>query len=203
MFCFSLFWVLLVAFPPMESYGIKSTTAIQQMHSGLGGNTYPVVQIALENGFRKFDTAEADWWYNQAEVGRSLKDYFYSASSTTNDDDRINGCTTLQISTKIPPWSLTSAADIRNHAANSRQELVGFCDVVYQKQNKEQQADHSIAVFPLDVYYIHAPRCWSGMCVLLVLACCTLGEDDIDEIVPLKLLHPSLTTSHAISMVVR
>jgi diketogulonate reductase-like aldo/keto reductase len=144
---------ILVAFSPLK------------MHRGLGGNTYSVVQLALENGFRKFDTAEADWWYNQAEVGRSLQDYFYS--TTTNDNDRVNDCTSLQISTKIPPWSLTSAADIRNHAANSRKELVGFCDVVHQKQNQGQRTDHSIEVFPLDVYYIHAPRCWSGTYVLL------------------------------------
>lgn len=33
--------------------------------AGLGGNTYQSVQTALSVGFRKFDTAEADWWYDQ------------------------------------------------------------------------------------------------------------------------------------------
>jgi diketogulonate reductase-like aldo/keto reductase len=148
------------------SYGITCcffSFSWNTTHSGLGGNTYPVVQLALENGFRKFDTAEADLWYDQAEVGRSLQDYFSATTTGSNDNDRISDCTSLQISTKIPPWSLTSAADIRNHAANSRQELLGFCDVVYQNENQGQQPPHhSLAVFPLDVYYIHLPRCWSG-----------------------------------------
>ena len=96
--------------------------------------------MALEAGFRKFDTAEADWWYDQAEVGRSLKDFY-------TKKNLHHSCSDLEISTKIPPWSLTSVADIRTHASNSRQQLVGFC----------QDGDT-----PLDVYYIHAPRCWAG-----------------------------------------
>jgi len=56
----------------------------------------------------------------------------------------------LEISTKIPPWQLTSIQNIRVLAENSRRELVGFCD------------DETIGKFPLDVYYIHAPMCWEG-----------------------------------------
>ncbi|KAG7374836.1 aldo/keto reductase [Nitzschia inconspicua] len=119
--------------------------------AGLGGNTYSVVQLALENGFRKFDTAEADWWYNQAEVGRSLQDFYTKTG--------LEDCIDLQISTKIPPWSLTSVSDIRRHASTSRNELVGFCEDRQRNQNDEN--DH-FSPIPLDVYYIHAPRCWSG-----------------------------------------
>lgn len=115
--------------------------------AALGGNTYDVVTMALESGFRKFDTAEAEWWYDQGEVGRSLTDFFTKKN--------LN-CDNLEISTKIPPWSLTSFSDIRLHASNSRQELVGSCEDIYPEESQEG------VPFPLDVYYIHAPQCWKG-----------------------------------------
>ena len=118
--------------------------------------------MALEAGFRKFDTAEADWWYDQKSVGSALNDYFGNA--VVEDDECVatpedNTCGTpktcgaedLRVSTKIPPWSLTSEEDIRNHARASRNELVGFCD-----------KDADGGSFPMDVYYIHAPQCWKG-----------------------------------------
>lgn len=107
------------------------------------------MQLALENGFLAFDTAEADWWYNQGEVGRSFQDFYAK--------NHLEDCKELQISTKIPPWSLTSSTDIRRSAMTSRQELIGFCDVRYVEG---EEIDHPF--MPLDVYYIHAPRCWSG-----------------------------------------
>jgi predicted aldo/keto reductase-like oxidoreductase len=111
-----------------------------------------VVNLALENGFRKFDTAEADWWYDQQVVGRALKDFY-----TKN---HLQDCSNLEISTKIPPWSLTSMSDIRDQAANSRRELLEFCgDFDFVDPNTEVQM---IIPLPLDVYYIHAPRCWKG-----------------------------------------
>ena len=119
--------------------------------AGLGGSCYGVVTWALQFGFRKFDTAEADWWYDQASVGRALKDYFKP------DECEEQG---LEISTKIPPWSLTSVDDIRTHAAQSRAELVGFCN-----DTTVPNADHDVDMkipFPMDVYYIHAPKCWPG-----------------------------------------
>ena len=117
--------------------------------------------MALEAGFRKFDTAEADWWYDQKQVGLALADFF--GSDVAQDDECVatsptcggvaKSCSTedLRISTKIPPWSLTSENDIRQHARDSRKELVGFCD-----------DDNEKTVFPLDIYYIHAPQCWKG-----------------------------------------
>jgi len=122
--------------------------------AGLGGNTYHAVQMALEVGFRKFDTAEADWWYDQKTVGKAIRDYFL---------DHGLSCATenLELSTKIPPWSLTSVSDIRTYASNSRLELLGgYCDDVtmYDPIN-----DKDIVIpHPLDVYYIHAPACWKG-----------------------------------------
>jgi diketogulonate reductase-like aldo/keto reductase len=108
--------------------------------------------MALEAGFRKFDTAEADWWYDQAELGRSLTDFYTKKN--------LHQCNDLEISTKIPPWSLTSVTDIRTHASNSRQQLVGFC----QETDYEAPTTGTILSipYPLDVYYIHAPRCWAG-----------------------------------------
>lgn len=55
----------------------------------------------------------------------------------------------LHISTKIPPWSLTSIDDIRGHADASRRELLGFCDTLSLGDNE------IVLPFPLDVYYIH------------------------------------------------
>lgn len=116
--------------------------------SALGGNTPPVVTWALEVGFRKFDTAEADWWYDQAAVGRTLEDFF--------SKNQLEDCRELKVSTKIPPWSLTSVSDIRARAARSRHELLGFCHI----DGKEGRGGGG--GLPLDVYYIHAPRCWRG-----------------------------------------
>lgn len=138
--------------------------------------------MALEAGFRRFDTAEADWWYDQKSVGSALGDFFGGSSvaeedecvatSNNNDDDegeptcRNNnaakscGAEDLRISTKIPPWSLTSLEDIRVHARESRSELVGFCeDEIIHNDVGERT---SRIPFPLDVYYIHAPQCWKG-----------------------------------------
>jgi diketogulonate reductase-like aldo/keto reductase len=122
--------------------------------AGLGGNTYQAVQMALDAGFRKFDTAEADWWYDQPTVGKAIKDYFL-------DHDLSCSTESLELSTKIPPWSLTSASDIRELAAHSRFELLGgYCnDVIID--NPKDGVEISIP-YPLDVYYIHAPACWKG-----------------------------------------
>jgi hypothetical protein len=111
----------------------------------LGGNTHAVVTMALEAGFRKFDTAEADWWYDQAEVGRSLNDFFTKKGLA---------CQGLEVSTKIPPWSLTSSSDIRGHASHSRDELVGFCDEVFTVVDGAS-GDSVQVPFPLDVYYMY------------------------------------------------
>ena len=75
-------------------------------------------------------------------------------AGTTSPTAIVNTqCRELRISTKIPPWELTSAENIRSNAAQSRQQLVGFCDdAVISATTK----------FPLDVYYIHAPACWDG-----------------------------------------
>jgi diketogulonate reductase-like aldo/keto reductase len=120
--------------------------------AGLGGNSYRAVQMALDAGFRKFDTAEADWWYDQPAVGKSLREYAF---------DHDLSCADLEISTKIPPWSLTSISDIREHAAHSRFVLLGgFCEDV--TIHNPQDGSESTVPQPLDVYYIHAPACWKG-----------------------------------------
>lgn len=124
--------------------------------------------MALEAGFRKFDTAEADWWYDQSAVGRSLHDYFAedkTCVATTDKgscQEKEKSCIAenLRISTKIPPWSFTSYEDIRAHARNSRDELLGFCqdEILYDDRGNAL----GTYPFPLDVYYIHAPQCWRG-----------------------------------------
>lgn len=182
----------------MAAVGVGFGTA------ALGSHCYEVVLVALEAGFRKFDTAEENqWWYNQKAVGAALQQYFGATNSrdgTINTDDECvmidedtannNGgpeapicgsttrihCDDLRVSTKIPPWELTSSDHIRSNAANSRKELVGFCDseampqgattlqtrkvVVEEEENRfSSRKNHQ---FPLDVYYIHAPACWQG-----------------------------------------
>jgi diketogulonate reductase-like aldo/keto reductase len=129
--------------------------------AALGPDGYDVVTMALEEGFRRFDTAEAEWWYDQKQVGRALSDFFAFAP---NDDDSKQECVTcasqdLRISTKIPPWSLIDADNVRSNAANSRQELLGFCEdeVILNTDGTKE-----FRPFPLDIYYIHAPTCWKG-----------------------------------------
>ncbi len=121
--------------------------------AGLGHLTHEAVTSALEQGFRSFDTAEADMWYDQKTVGKAFAAYFDpvidSCQNMVEDDEAF--CSTicrsqnLAVSTKIPPWELSSFENIRSRAKSSREELVGFCD------------DGN---YPLDVYYIHAPACW-------------------------------------------
>jgi len=128
--------------------------------------------MALEAGFRKFDTAEADYWHNQKSVGRALEEYFKypvieerecAAALIQNFADESDTCSLpkdlpkcgeedVRVSTKIPPWSMTSFEDIRQHARDSRTELVGFCD----------DPNDNSTIYPLDVYYIHAPECWES-----------------------------------------
>lgn len=142
----------------------NATTTVGFGTAGLGINCYYVVHMALEAGFRRFDTAEADLWYDQRATGKALLDFFGAETTrgTMMCQDQL-----LEVSTKIPPWSLTSVDDIRNHAARSRQELVGFCDginegaVEFDKQGN-MIAHSQSSVYPLDVYYIHAPACWQG-----------------------------------------
>lgn len=137
----------------MQSFNSTSPIGVGFGTAGLGGNNYKVVQMALEAGFRKFDTAEADWWYDQAMVGKSLQDYIATNGLS---------CSELEISTKIPPWSLTSISDIREHAAHSRYELLGdYCGEILM-EGWEPGHEPSMVSFPLDVYYIHAPTCWNG-----------------------------------------
>jgi diketogulonate reductase-like aldo/keto reductase len=132
--------------------------------AGLGGECYNAVLTALDAGFRKFDTAEADWWYDQKAVGKALESFFDPGDQ--DDECLAEECTRtcfsegLQISTKIPPWSLTSEADIRMHARESRQELVGFCEDVVLADKDGNIV--SARPYPLDVYFIHAPKCWAN-----------------------------------------
>jgi diketogulonate reductase-like aldo/keto reductase len=161
--------------------------------AALGSRCHEVVLLSLHAGFRRFDTAEENqWWYNQKAVGTALQEFYLGTDGNdiTTDDECVmmidetsgnpepvcgNGvrksCTELRVSTKIPPWELTSSDHIRSNAANSRRELVGFCD----EQMKRTPAAHGefqlirdmmqvneLEHFPLDVYYIHAPKCWDG-----------------------------------------
>eukprot|EP00529_Nitzschia_sp_RCC80_P021189 CAMPEP_0113468480 /NCGR_PEP_ID=MMETSP0014_2-20120614/15380_1 /TAXON_ID=2857 /ORGANISM="Nitzschia sp." /LENGTH=393 /DNA_ID=CAMNT_0000360877 /DNA_START=213 /DNA_END=1394 /DNA_ORIENTATION=- /assembly_acc=CAM_ASM_000159 len=146
--------------------------------AGLGGNTPWVMAKALEEGFRTFDTAEADWWYDQQAVGGALQKFWKDLHLQQQPPPPLDQqqqhhhqqqqqqqelfCDSLQVSTKIPPWSLTSVGDIRRHARESRQELVGFCDRDRGGGGEGGSSGGSVIIKPLDVYYIHAPRCWQG-----------------------------------------
>ena len=112
--------------------------------------------MALDFGFRSFDTAEADQWYNQELMGEAIASYFednFDHQCIMDDEEYCtNTCAreNLRVSTKIPPWELTSIENIRRRAEASRKIVVGFCD------------DESSPTYPMDVYYIHAPACWDG-----------------------------------------
>ncbi len=157
--------------------------------AGLGSAVYDTVSLALNAGFRKFDTAEEhDYWYDQAAVGQALEDFFepeLTQQCIVSKEDvscesfcNIKG---LKISTKIPPWELTSIDNIRSRAEHSRKVLVGFCDdyeaqdvlIVDQKdtegggrevedEDEINQEINKTKKYPMDVYYIHAPECWDG-----------------------------------------
>lgn len=142
------------------SYPSNSTTTVGFGTAGLGSNCYYVVQMALEAGFRRFDTAEADYWYDQQATGRALRDFFQNSLPNVTCRDQQ-----LAVSTKIPPWRLTSVDDMRRHARNSRQELAGFCDNLQHIEVDDQgyvAMSTVTTAYPLDVYYIHAPTCWKG-----------------------------------------
>jgi diketogulonate reductase-like aldo/keto reductase len=153
----------------IEEIGIGFGTA------GLGGSVFNSVSLALEAGFRKFDTAEEqDYWYDQAAVGEALSHFFLPELVTQEcivgkeDVTCPSFCTMkgLQISTKIPPWELTSIENIRTRAAKSRETLVGFCDDYELHHSGTGNGSSSKKVddakYALDVYYIHAPQCWDG-----------------------------------------
>lgn len=132
--------------------------------AALGPDGFNVVTMALQEGFRRFDTGEAEWWYDQKQVGQALEAFFATNEACVADasDENVcagaRTCTTedLRISTKIPPWSLTNQEVVRASAANSRLELVGFCDESILGENGVPGTSR----FPLDVYYLHAPACW-------------------------------------------
>jgi diketogulonate reductase-like aldo/keto reductase len=130
--------------------------------AALGGACYDVVTMALQVGFRKFDTAEeADWWYDQKAVGRALQDFLVRPQQCGRTCEMEN----LLVSTKIPPWSLTSEENIRSNAIASREQLLGFCNdpILLETTGTAYKTDTETNVpFPLDVYYIHAPTCWKG-----------------------------------------
>jgi len=139
-----------------------------------------IIEEALKNGFRKFDTAEeSDYWYNQDILGSTLESIFGEAAENGCDDANTadeHVCSSsdslswscleegLHISTKIPPWELTSVKNIRTRAIKSRETLVGFCpDVITAPlDNQSESAFIEPVPFPMDIYYIHAPRCWDG-----------------------------------------
>ena len=65
----------------IEPIGIGFGTA------GLGSTVFDSVTLALEAGFRKFDTAEEhDYWYDQASVGRALSHFFLPELTTKKID---------------------------------------------------------------------------------------------------------------------
>lgn len=118
----------------------------------------------------------------EGEDGNGGEPICGGASASASASTVMKSCLDLRISTKIPPWELTSSDHIRSNALNSREELVGFCDQFIKTSNDIQQpprASHrnemlitgtstdiegsnKKKMFPLDVYYIHAPTCWKG-----------------------------------------
>jgi len=115
----------------------------------IGSACYDSVLAALKAGFRCFDTAETEIWYDQESVANAFKTF---VSDHRREKVRSDTSSNFDISTKIPPWELTSFDHIRYRASESRQLLLGYFDI-------PNQLPH-----PLDIYYIHAPDCslWKG-----------------------------------------
>jgi hypothetical protein len=194
--------MMLASSNSFDTVGFGTTT--------LGPDGYDVVTMAVEESFRRFDTAEAKWWYDQKQVGRALSDFFAifpndadidNQECIASADDGADGCDggngggsrtcasqDLRISTKIPPWSLTDVDAVRSNAAHSRQELLGFCEDEVLLNEDGSVAE--LRPFPLDMYYIHAPTCWKGWHL-----CC-------DNHPPLLDLHSSWMTMEAVVSVI-
>ena len=124
--------------------------------AALGSQCAAVVTMALEAGFRTFDTAEAPYWYDQTAVGGALHSFL---TLLPECEDIPTACVEegLMISTKIPPWELTSAENIRFQAKQSQETLLGFCSTDYDDTSNTQRK------YPLDVYFIHATSYMLGL----------------------------------------
>lgn len=149
--------------------------------AGLGtSHSSYAIEHAIKNGFRTFDTAEeSDYWYRQDILGSTLESMFRDVAENGCENSNASNehvCSTsdslswscleegLHISTKIPPWELTSVQNIRTRALKSRETLVGFCpDVITAALDYQSESTYvEPAPYPLDIYYIHAPKCWDG-----------------------------------------
>jgi len=53
--------------------------------AGLGENTYRCVRQAIAAGFRHFDSAQADEWYQEAQVGSAINDEILEGTLTRGD----------------------------------------------------------------------------------------------------------------------
>ena len=95
------------------------------------------------------------------KLEKHWKRFFYrnhqDDECVANECSRTCASEGLEISTKIPPWSLTSEDNIRANAKESREELVGFCEdqVLADEYGNIVEA----RPYPLDVYYIHGKTC--------------------------------------------
>jgi diketogulonate reductase-like aldo/keto reductase len=118
--------------------------------AALGRDGANVVLTTLETGFRKFDTAEeSDHWYDQAAVGSALRSFFLDDTQEGEEPTCRFSCQdeNLQISTKLPPWELTSVENIRTRG-------MYLAKLKYQSCSSYSiQLDHS-SFYLFGVWYI-------------------------------------------------
>jgi diketogulonate reductase-like aldo/keto reductase len=107
--------------------------------AALPGKTAEIVYEALEAGVRLLDSAQAQEWYSEEDVGKGIARYSSEQQGSLDD---------LIIVTKIHPRSFRSDK-LRNKVDESRRLLYS-----------SWRSDAS----QIDVVLLHSPYCWSGHC---------------------------------------
>lgn len=108
----------------------------------LGGRTEELVCHAMKKGFRLFDTAQAQEWYDEVGLGFAVNECWYKKGKDVKD---------LMIVTKVHPRSY-SPHRMQDALEQSRINIYGAV------------VDDEAPLPSLDVVLLHAPYCWEGHC---------------------------------------
>ena len=110
--------------------------------AGLPGKTVAVVREALAAGVRLLDSAQAEEWYSEEDVGKGIVEYCAESEGNRNQ------LWDLVIITKIHPRSFREDL-MRDIITRSRQ-------LFYSGWYPTKES--------LDVVLLHSPYCWTGHC---------------------------------------
>eukprot|EP00750_Incisomonas_marina_P030240 INCI7433.1.p1 GENE.INCI7433.1~~INCI7433.1.p1 ORF type:complete len:188 (+),score=34.84 INCI7433.1:62-625(+) len=112
--------------------------------AGLGSRTETVVGMALAEGFRGLDTAQAKEWYDEAAVGRALRTAFAEGVISSRKD--------VFVTTKMHS---------RDHGYDSTRQRVLESRVALNIPAASQSRQVQLA--PIDLFLLHFADCWSGL----------------------------------------